>query len=160
MQRRITVTDVNPLSDLYPRVTPHLSIAGVAEAIEFYQRVLGANVRMRMDAPGGLVAHAELGLGGSVIMLGDEAVPDSDPSPKKLGGTSVSLFVYVEDVDDVFRRAVEAGAQAVSEPELHFYGDRVATIDDPFGHRWNLATHVEDVPPEEMEQRAAKAMGS
>jgi PhnB protein len=113
-----------------------------------------------MDAPGGLVAHAEIELGGSVIMLGDEAVPGSEPSPKKLGGTSVSLFVYVEDVDDVFRRAVEAGAEAVSEPELHFYGDRVATIDDPFGHRWNLATHVEDVPPEDLDRRAAEAMAS
>jgi PhnB protein len=154
------MTDVNPLSDMYPRVTPHLSITGVAEALEFYQRVLGANVRMRMDAPGGLVAHAEIELGGSVIMLGDEAVPDSDPSPKKLGGTPVSLFVYVEDVDAVFRRAMDAGAQAVSEPKLHFYGDRVATIDDPFGHRWNLATHVEDVSPEDMERRAAEAMAS
>jgi PhnB protein len=154
------MTDVNPLSDVYPRVTPHLSIAGVAEALEFYQRVLGANVRMRMDAPGGLVAHAELELGDSVIMLGDEAVPDSDPSPTKLGGTSVSLFVYVEDVDAVFRRAIDAGAQAVSEPALHFYGDRVATIDDPFGHRWNLATHVEDVPPEDLARRAAEATAS
>jgi PhnB protein len=154
------MTEVKPIPDSYPRVTPHLSIAGVADALEFYQSVLGASVRMRMDAPGGLVAHAEIELGGSVIMLGDEAVPDSEPSPKKLGGTSVSLFVYVEDVDEVFRRAVEAGAQAVSEPEFHFYGDRVATIDDPFGHRWNLATHVEDVSPEDMEQRAAEAMAS
>ena len=152
--------DVNPIPDTYPRVTPHLSIAGVADALEFYQRVLGANVRMRMDAPGGLVAHAEIELGGSVIMLGEEAVPGSDPSPTKLGGTPVSLFVYVEDVDAVFREAVEAGAQAVSDPELHFYGDRVATIDDPFGHRWNVATHVEDVSPEDLERRAAEAMAS
>jgi PhnB protein len=154
------MTEVKPIPDSYPRVTPHLSIAGVADALEFYQSVLGASVRMRMDAPGGLVAHAEIELGGSVIMLGDEAVPDSEPSPKKLGGTSVSLFVYVEDVDEVFRRAVEAGAQAVSEPEFHFYGDRVATIDDPFGHRWNVATHVEDVSPEDMNRRAAEAMAS
>jgi PhnB protein len=154
------MNDVKPIPDTYPRVTPHLSIAGVADALGFYESVLGANVRMRMDAPGGLVAHAEIELGGSVIMLGDEAVPGSDPSPKKLGGTPVSLFVYVEDVDAVFRRAVEAGAQAVSEPEFHFYGDRVATIDDPFGHRWNVATHVEDVSPDDMERRAAEAMAS
>ena len=154
------MTEVKPIPDSYPRVTPHLSIAGVADALEFYQSVLGASVRMRMDAPGGLVAYAEIELGGSVIMLGEEALPDSDPSPKTLGGTSVSLFVYVEDVDDVFRRAVEAGAQAVSEPEFHFYGDRVATIDDPFGHRWNVATHVEDVSPEDMNRRAAEAMAS
>jgi PhnB protein len=152
------MNDVKPIPDTYPRVTPHLSIAGVADALEFYQRVLGANVRMRMDAPGGLVAHAEIELGGSVVMLGDEALPDSDPSPKQLGGTSISLFVYVEDVDATFRRALEAGGQTVSEPALHFYGDRVATIDDPFGHRWNLATHVEDVPPEDLERRAAEAM--
>jgi PhnB protein len=154
------MSDVTPIPDTYPRVSPHLSIAGVAEAVEFYRRVLGANVRMRMDAPGGLVAHAEIELGGSVIMLGDEAVPGSEPSPRTLGGTSVSLFVYVEDVDAVFRRAVEAGARTVSEPEFHFYGDRVATIDDPFGHRWNLATHVEDVSPEDLDRRAAEAMAS
>jgi PhnB protein len=154
------MTEVKPIPDTYPRVTPHLSIAGVADALEFYRRVLGANVRMRMDAPGGLVAHAEIELGGSVIMLGDEAVPGSEPSPKTLGGTSVSLFVYVDDVATVFQRAVEAGAQTVSEPELHFYGDRVATIDDPFGHRWNLATHVEDVSPEDLDRRAAEAMAS
>jgi PhnB protein len=154
------MTEVKPIPDSYPRVTPHLSIAGVADALEFYQSVLGASVRMRMDAPGGLVAYAEIELGGSVIMLGEEALPDSEPSPKTLGGTSVSLFVYVEDVDEVFRGAVEAGAQAVSEPEFHFYGDRVATIDDPFGHRWNVATHVEDVSPEDMNRRAAEAMAS
>jgi PhnB protein len=154
------MNDVKPIPDTYPRVTPHLSIAGVADALDFYQRVLGASVRMRMDAPGGLVAHAEIELGGSVIMLGEEALPGSDPSPGKLGGTPVSLFVYVEDVDAVFRRAVEAGAQAVSEPEFHFYGDRVATIDDPFGHRWNVATHVEDVAPDEVERRAAEATAS
>lgn len=154
------MSDVTPIPDTYPRVSPHLSIAGVGEAVEFYRRVLGAKVRMRMDAPGGLVAHAEIELGGSVIMLGDEAVPGSEPSPRTLGGTSVSLFVYVEDVDAVFRRAVEAGARTVSEPEFHFYGDRVATIDDPFGHRWNLATHVEDVSPEDLDRRAAEAMAS
>lgn len=149
---------VAPIPDTYPRVTPHLSIAGVAEALEFYTSVLGATVRMRMDAPDGAVAHAELELGGAVIMLGDAAVPDSDPDPRALGGTPVSLFVYVEDVDDVFRRAVQAAARTVSEPADHFYGDRVATIDDPFGHRWNLATHVEDVPPEDLDRRAREAM--
>jgi PhnB protein len=154
------MADVKPIPDTYPRVTPHLSISGAAAALEFYQSVLGANVRMRMDGPDGLVAHAEIQLGDAVIMLGDEALRGSDPSPKALDGTPVSLFVYVEDVDDVFRRAVEAGAAAVSEPELHFYGDRVATIDDPFGHRWNLATHVEDLSPEDLGRRAAEAMAS
>ena len=154
------MSTVKPIPDTYPRVTPHLSIEGCAAALDFYQSVLGATVRMRMDGPGGLVAHAEIVLGTSVIMLGDATLPDSDPSPHKLGGTPVSLFVYVQDVDDVFRRSVAAGARAVSEPELHFYGDRVATIDDPFGHRWNLATHVEDVAPDELERRVAEAMAS
>ncbi len=154
------MTTVQPIPDNYHRVTPHLSIEGCAAAVDFYQRVLGATVRMRMDAPGGLVAHAEIVVGQSVIMLGEAALPNSDPSPAKLGGTPVSLFVYVEDVDEVYRRAIDAGATAVSEPELHFYGDRVATIDDPFGHRWNLATHVEDVPADELGRRAAEAMAS
>ena len=154
------MTDVKPIPDTYPRVTPHLSIDGCAGALDFYQSVLGATVRMRMDAPGGLVAHAEIVLGNSVIMLGEAALPDSDPSPHKLGGTPVSLFAYVEDVDDVFRRAIDAGSTAVSEPSYHFYGDRVATIDDPFGHRWNLATHVEDIAPDELERRAAEATAS
>ncbi|HEX5995429.1 MAG TPA: VOC family protein [Jiangellales bacterium] len=154
------MSTVKPIPDTYPRVTPHLSIEGCAAALDFYQSVLGATVRMRMDGPGGLVAHAEIELGTSVIMVGDATLPNSDPSPHKLGGTPVSLFVYVEDVDDVFRRSVAAGAHPVSEPELHFYGDRVATIDDPFGHRWNLATHVEDIAPDELERRVAEAMTS
>ena len=152
------MSTVNPIPDTYPRVTPHLSIDGAAEAIVFYKTVLGANERMRMGAPDGTVAHAEIQVGGSVIMIGDANVPGSDPSPKSLGGTSVALFTYVEKVDDVFRRAVEAGAREVSAPEDRFYGDRVATIDDPYGHRWNLATHIEDVPPDEIERRAVEAM--
>jgi PhnB protein len=152
------MSTVKPIPDTYPRVTPHLSIEGCAAALDYYQSVLGATVRMRMDAPGGPVIHAEIVLGQSVIMLGEAGLPNSDPSPAKLGGTPVSLFVYVEDVDDVFRRAVDAGASAVSEPEVHFYGDRVATIDDPFGHRWTLATHVEDIAPDELDRRAAEAM--
>jgi PhnB protein len=151
--------DVKPIPDTYPRVTPHLSIAGAADAIEFYTGVLGATERMRMPTPHGAIAHAEIEIGGSVIMIGDEAPGRGDPSPKTLGGSPVALFVYVEDVDDVFKRALEAGATSVQDPENHFYGDRVATFDDPFGHRWNVATHIEDVSPEEMERRAAEAMG-
>jgi len=107
--------------------------------------------------PDGTIAHAELELGGSVIMIGDEMSGGTDPSPKTLGGSPVALFVDVEGVDDVFQRAIAAGAHAVQEPENHFYGDRVAMLDDPFGHRWNIATHIEDVPPDEMERRAAEA---
>jgi PhnB protein len=148
---------VNPIPDGYPRVSPHLSVAGAADAIEFYKRVLGASERMRMPMPGGAIAHAELELGGSVIMIGDEMPGGRDPSPKTLGGSPVALFVYVEDVDAVFKQALEAGASSVQVPEDHFYGDRVAMFDDPYGHRWNIATHIEDVPPDEMERRAAAA---
>ncbi|HZA38994.1 MAG TPA: VOC family protein [Actinomycetota bacterium] len=155
----VSVSVVKPIPDTYPRITPHLTIDGAANAIEFYQHVFGARERVRMGTPDGLVAHAEIELGGSVLMIGEANLPiETDPSPKSLGGSPVSLFVYVEDVDDVFRRAVDGGAKPVSEPEDHFYGDRVATIDDPFGHRWNIATHIEDVPPDEMERRAARAM--
>jgi PhnB protein len=154
---------VNPIPDQYPRVTPHLSIAGAADAIDFYTSVLGASERehMRMAMPDGTIAHAEIELGGSVIMIGDENWPgEHEPSPATLGGSPVALFVYVDDVDDVFKRALEAGASSVEEPEDHFYGDRVAMFDDPYGHRWNIATHIEDVPPAEMERRMAEVLSS
>jgi PhnB protein len=151
--------DVKPIPDGYPRVSPHLSVVGAADAIDFYKSALGATERMRMGMPDGTIVHAELDLGGSVVMIGEEMPGGVDPSPKTLGGSPVALFVYVENVDDVFARAIDAGAQAVQEPENHFYGDRVAMLDDPFGHRWNIATHVEDVPPDEMERRAAEVMG-
>jgi PhnB protein len=150
---------VNPIPDTYPCVTPHLTIDGAAGAIDFYKEVLGASERTRMPMPDGTVAHAEIEIGGSVIMVGEANLPiPTDPSPKQLGGSPVSLFVYVKDVDDVFQRAVNAGAKPVTEPADHFYGDRVAPVDDPYGHRWNIGTHIEDVPPEEMERRAAEAM--
>jgi PhnB protein len=152
--------DVKPVPDGYPRVSPHLSVVGAAKAIDFYRDVLGAEERMRMATPDGTVAHAEIQLGDSVIMIGEEIPGGNDPSPATLGGSPVALFVYVEDVDDVFRRATEAGASVVQEPEDHFYGDRVAMFDDPFGHRWNIATHIEDVSPDEMEKRAAETMGA
>jgi PhnB protein len=148
-----------PIPDAYPRISPHLSVAGAAAAIDFYKDVLGARERMRMATPGGVIAHAEIEIGDSVIMIGEEIPGGSDPSPKTLGGSPVALFTYVEDVDEVFRQAVQAGAASVQEPEDHFYGDRVAMFDDPFGHRWNIATHIEDVSPEEMERRAAEALG-
>jgi PhnB protein len=151
--------DVKPIPDGYPRVSPHLSITGAAKAIDFYKEVFDADERMRMAMPDGGVAHAEIQIGDSVIMIADELPDGTDPSPKTVGGSPVALFVYVDDVDEVFRRATEAGAVTVAEPEDKFYGDRMALFDDPFGHRWNVATHIEDVPPEEMEQRAAAASG-
>ena len=149
----------DPIPADYPRVTPYLSVDGAAAAIEFYRDVLGATERVRMDAPGGKVGHAELDIGTSVIMLAD-AFPDmSAPTPTALGGSPVTLMVYVEDVDDVFARAIAAGATEIAPVQDQFYGDRSGQFTDPWGHRWNVASHVEDVPPDEMERRAAEAMG-
>jgi PhnB protein len=151
---------VNPLPAEYPRVTAYLSIDGAAEAIEFYCDILGATERLRMAGPDGKIGHAELAIGDSMIMLAD-AVPDmSAPTPQALGGSPVTLMVYVADVDDVFARAIKAGARELNPPEDRFYGDRSGQFVDPFGHRWNVASHVEDVPPDEMEKRAAAMMGA
>jgi PhnB protein len=152
------MTGVQAIPERYPRVSPHLSVDDAAAAIRFYTDVLGAEERMRMPMPDGKIAHAEVQIGDSVLMIGDELPGGLDPSPKTLGGSPVALFVYVEDVDDVFKRALAGGASEVREPKNHFYGDRVGVFDDPFGHRWNVATHIEDVPPDELERRAAQAL--
>jgi PhnB protein len=148
---------VNPIPDEYPRVTPYLIVDDGAGAIDFYTSVLGATERMRMGGPDDKVGHAELDLGGSVIMLADEH-PEMDAlGPKTVGGTPVSLHVYVEDADDVFARAIEAGAKVMRPVEDKFYGDRSGSFEDPFGHHWYVATHVEDISPDEMSKRAADA---
>jgi len=151
---------VNPVPDGYPRVTPYLIVDGGAAAIDFYTSVLGATERMRMDGLDGKIGHAELEIGDSVIMLADEHPEINARGPKTVGGTPVSIHVYVEDADSVFERAIEAGAEARSAVEDKFYGDRLGSFDDPFGHHWHVATHVENVPPEEMSKRAAEAMAS
>jgi PhnB protein len=140
-------------------VTPALYIDGAGAAIDFYGKVFGARERLRIPAPDGKIGHAELEIGDSVIMLSDEYPEMGVRGPKAIGGTPVSLSVYVEDVDDVFDRAVKAGANALRPVQNQFYGDRSGQFEDPFGHRWNVATHVEDVPPDEMAKRAAEAMG-
>ncbi len=146
---------VKPIPEGYPRVTPYLIVDGASAAIEFYRATLGASERMRMPAPGDKIGHAELQIGDSVVMLADE-YPDMDlRGPKALGGTPVTLHVYVEDADAVFERAVEAGARALRPVENQFYGDRSGEFEDPFGHRWSVATHVEDVPLDEMAERMA-----
>ena len=148
------------IPDDYQRVTPYLYIDGAGTAIDFYCSVLGARERMRMPAPDGRIGHAELEIGDSVIMLAD-ANPDMDVrSPRSIGGTPIALHVYVEDVDSVFGQAVKAGAKQLRPVENQFYGDRSGQFEDPFGHRWNVATHVEDVPPDEMAKRAAAAMAA
>jgi len=150
----------NPIPDGYPRVIPYLIVDGGTAAIDFYSSVLGATERMRMPAPDGKIGHAELELGDSLIMLADE-FPDMDArGPKAMGGTPVSLLVYVEDADAAFDRAIQAGAKSLQPVEDKFYGDRSGRFEDPFGHRWDVATHVEDVPPDEMAKRAAEAMAA
>jgi PhnB protein len=149
-----------PIPDGYPRVTPYLITDGASAAIDFYRSVLGARERMRMPAPDGRVGHAELEIGDSLIMLADEFPEMEARGPKAVGGTPVSLHVYVEDADGVFDRAIQAGARALQAVEDKFYGDRSGQFEDPFGHHWSVATHVEDVPPDEMAARAAAAMAS
>ena len=151
---------VNPIPEDYPRVVPYLIVDGAADAIDFYTSVLGATERMRMGGPEGKVGHAELEIGNSVIMLADEH-PDMDAiGPKSIGGTPVSIHLYVEDSDSVFEAAIKAGAKEVMPVEDKFYGDRQGSFEDPFGHRWHVSTHVEDVPPDEIEKRAAEMAAS
>jgi PhnB protein len=150
----------NPIPDDYPRLTPYLIVDDGNAALDFYTSIFAATERMRMAGPDGRIGHAELELGDSLIMLADEHPEVGALSPGSVGGTPVSLHVYVEDADDVFERAIAAGATARRPVEQQFYGDRLGAFDDPFGHRWNVATHVEDVSPEEMEKRAAEAAGA
>jgi PhnB protein len=152
------MANVKPIPDGYPRISPYLAVEGAADAIDFYTDVFGARERMRMAGPGDKVGHAELQVGDALIMLAD-AFPDmGNREPKSIGGTPVTIHIYVEDVDDVFGRALEKGATGLRPVENQFYGDRAGQFEDPFGHRWSVATHVEDVPPDEMERRAAEMM--
>jgi PhnB protein len=154
------MADVKPIPEGYPRITPYLAVDGAANAIDFYSKIFGAKERMRMPAPDGKVGHAELEIGNSVIMLADE-FPDMDHrGPKTIGGTPIVIHIYVDDVDQVFARALEEGATELRAVENQFYGDRSGQFEDPFGHRWSVATHVEDVPPDEMSKRAAQAMSA
>ena len=148
---------VSPIPDGYPRVTPYLIVDGASAAIDFYRSVLGATERMRMGGPEGKVGHAELEIGDSVVMLADEHPEMDARGPKSVGGTPVTLHVYVGDADGVFARAIEAGGKTLRPVEDQFYGDRLGSFEDPFGHHWNVATHVEDVSPEEMAKRVAEA---
>ena len=150
------MADVKPIPDEYPRVFPYLCVDGAAEAIEFYTKVLGATERMRMPTPEGKIEHAELQIGDSMITLSDEFSDMGFRSPKHAGETSVIVNVYVDDVDAAFRLALDLGATSVRDIENQFYGDRTGQFEGPFGHRWSIATHVEDVLPDEMARRAAQ----
>lgn len=148
------------IPDGYRTATPYLIVKGAADAIEFYKRAFGATELLRMADPQGRVGHAEIKIGDSVIMLADEHPTMGYRGPRSLGGSSVSILLYLEDVDGVFERAVKAGAKAQRPVMDQFYGDRSGTLEDPFGHVWTIATHVEDVEPEEMKRRAEAAMKS
>lgn len=149
-----------PIPDGYSTATPYLIVKGAADAIEFYKRAFGATELMRMADPQGRVGHAELRIGNSVIMLADEQPAMGYRGPRSLGGSSVSILLYLPDVDTVFERAIKAGARSQRAVQNQFYGDRSGTLEDPFGHVWTIATHVEDVPPEELERRARDYMKS
>ena len=149
-----------PVPECYHTVSPALAIDGAADAIDFYKRAFGASERYRMPAPDGKIAHAELEIGDSVVMVSDVFPQATVKAPTDLGGTTVAIFLYVEDVDAVFQQAVDAGATVTMPLEDAFWGDRFGALMDPYGHSWSLATHVEDVPPEEMEERAKAAMAA
>jgi PhnB protein len=138
----------------YHTVTPDLCVAGAAKAIEFYQKALGAEEIMRFPGPDGRLMHAEIRVGDSIIMLGDEMPEQGARSPRSYGGTPVSFFVYRENVDAAWKRAVDAGAKEIMPLQDMFWGDRTGCLEDPFGHRWWLAQHIQDLTPEEIKRNA------
>ncbi|MEU4293394.1 VOC family protein [Kribbella sp. NPDC026596] len=152
----------SPIPDSYRRVTPTLTVAGAVKALEFYGAVFGATERMRFPGPGGSIAHAEIQIGDSVVIVEDEDPERGTTAPPAGGlpGSPVSLFIYVEDVDAVIAQAVELGATLQRPAEDQFYGDRDGHIVDPFGHGWTVASHIEDVTPDELMRRMADLFGS
>lgn len=152
------MSEVHYIPEGYNTVTPYLIIKGAAKAIDYYKTVFGAVVVVRMPGPDGRVAHAELQIGDSRIMLADENIGMGHRSAEDMGGSPVSLYLYLPDCDAVIAKAVAAGAKILKPIEDQFYGDRSGFIEDPFGHRWGVATHKEDVSPEEMKERMKKMM--
>jgi PhnB protein len=150
---------VRPIPKDFSTVTAALTVNEAARAIDFYKRAFGAQELFRMEGPPGKIGHAEIKIGDSIIMLGDEMPGGGCRSPKSLGGTAVNLHLYVPDVDATFQKAVDAGARVDAPVADMFWGDRYGRLTDPFGHSWSLATHKEDVAPEEMDRRARAAMG-
>ena len=149
-----------PIPEGYSTISPYLAVDDAAEAIAYYKKAFGAEETVRMDAPDGRIGHAELKIGDSHVMLSDPFPDASTTPPKELGGTSASIFMYVEDVDAVVQQAVGAGATVRMEVEDQFWGDRFGSITDPFGHIWSIATHVEDLTSEEIEERGKAAMAA
>ena len=154
------MVDVSPIPEGVHTITPYLTVNNAAQALDFYQQAFGAVERARHFAPDGeSVIHAEIQIGDSRVYLSDEFSEMGARSPEALNGTSVTMHLYVEDADALFQQAVSAGAEAAMEMETTFWGDRYGVVTDPFGHRWALATHVEDITPEDMEARAAEVFG-
>jgi PhnB protein len=149
-----------PIPEGYHALTPYLAVDDAAQAIEYYRKAFGAKERVRMETPDGKIGHAELEIGDSLVMLSDTFPPASTRPPKELGGTSASVFMYAEDVDAVVKQAVDAGATVTMEVADQFWGDRFGTVTDPFGHVWSIATHVEDLTPEEIAERGKAAMAA
>ena len=149
---------VSPIPEGYHSVTPYLVMKNAAAAIEFYKKAFGAVELLRMAAPGGKIGHAEIKIGDSPVMLADEYPDMGFKGPESLGGTPVSLMVYVDDVDKIYPQAISAGGKEVRPLQNQFYGDRSGTLTDPFGHVWTISTHVEDVSEEELAKRAEAAM--
>ena len=147
---------VQPIPKGYHDVTPYLAIRGAAAAIDFYRKAFGAKEIMRMPGPEGRIGHAEIVIGASRVMLADEYEAMQFLSPQARGGSAVHLHVYVKDADALVAKAEKAGAKIIRAVADQFYGDRLGTIEDPYGHVWHIATHVEDVPPKEMKRRAAQ----
>ena len=156
------MTNVNPIPDGYHTATPYLYIRGAADAIAFYKKAFGAVETMPpMTGPDGKIAHAEIKIGDSTLMLSDEDAEMGTKSPQAFGGSPISIMLYLPDCDAATRQAVAAGATVVMEPSDQFYGDRASTVDDPFGFQWHIHTHIEDVAPDEMERRmSAMAAGA
>lgn len=151
---------VKPIPEGYHTLSAYLAVDNAAEAIDFYKRAFGAKELVRMDAPGGKIGHAELGIGDSRIMLADQFPQSSTKTPKELKGTTVSLFMYSKDVDAAIDKAVEAGATVTVEADDMFWGDRFGAVTDPYGHMWSIATHTQDLSPEEIAARGKAAMAS
>jgi uncharacterized glyoxalase superfamily protein PhnB len=149
---------VSPVPAGYHTITPYLVCKGAADAMAFYKKAFGAKERLRMGSPDGRIAHAEMMIGSSMLMLGDEYPEMGAVSPQTVGGTGVHVFLYLPNIDKAFARALAAGATAEMPPTDMFWGDRYAKLSDPFGHKWSMATHIEDVSPKEMARRGAEAM--
>lgn len=149
---------VKPIPDGYHTATPYLIVDGGAAALEFYKNAFGATELMRMPGPSGKLMHAEMKIGNSPIMLADEAPERDIKGPKSLGGTTIGICLYVPDVDATYAAAIAAGGKELYPVKNQFYGDRSGTLIDPFGHKWTIATHIEDLSHEQMGQRAEAAM--